>query len=250
MALECVAFSMALGKTRHGWSFGIGELSEVLVDSWLPLHDNLLEVAREQIPQHWKDLTVDTFTDQDRDWNWKMYIDMLPNNSLLAIASTVPPSQERDTDQPFWEMDSQGVLFLVKSAYELIMKEKWSAEAHVWKLIGSWPWSQCIWSFLWLVRHGNLLTNELIVRRSFAALGTCLICNTGSEPIPHALWDCHIVKVVWQELGAEDVVGIFSLTDTQQRLIRNPPCSHMVKYSIPWNFLFRVASWRFCSWGE
>lgn len=104
-------------------------------------------------------------------------------------------------DRVIWKFSDHGNL-TVASAYagivfpDLPLSERDLHWGTIWK--GKGPNRWC--TFLWLVRHGRLLTNLEKVRRHISDDDSCPNCSTHSESLMHALRDCFVVSQLWRSL--------------------------------------------------
>lgn len=109
---------------------------------------------------------------------------------------------------------------------------------------GSLRLSQKLKGFIWLVKHGKLLTNKMRVRRKFIVDAFCQICNYAKEDITHLFWDCPKAKRVWS----------FFLPDSEIMQDLNMNMLNWIEYNLrrrdrvsrwntPWNILFTIIIW-------
>lgn len=82
-----------------------------------------------------------------------------PIDICNSIAGTFLPCGEAGADQCYWNSNSSDV-FTIKSAYEQINSDQWSPKNTKWNYAWNFPGPQRIKTFLWLVLHNALLTNN------------------------------------------------------------------------------------------
>ncbi|KAK7258703.1 hypothetical protein RIF29_24285 [Crotalaria pallida] len=123
----------------------------------------------------------------------------------LEIAAIVPPNADSGDDCLAWIADSSGC-FSVKSAYSILMKPVTDNPSNPsnlndnFNLLWKWEGPQRIRSFMWLLCHGRLLTNEERVKRGMGISNLCHRCNSAPETILHMIRDCPMVKSFWRSL--------------------------------------------------
>ncbi|CAL1386558.1 unnamed protein product [Linum trigynum] len=55
-------------------------------------------------------------------------------------------------------------------------------------------------AFLWLLRHGRVLTHENLKRRGWSLASMCLLCKAAEENINHLFWSCPFSCSIWNVL--------------------------------------------------
>lgn len=101
-------------------------------------------------------------------------------------------------DSCSWAFTHDGA-FSVASAYEVMRGPLMPQQHGNWDVIWKLPVPERVRSFLWLVQHGRLITNQ---RKNRLGLGDpyCDRCGTITETVLHALRDCPHAKFVWTHL--------------------------------------------------
>ena len=122
--------------------------------------------------------------------------------SCLKIAGIKPPNQTGNGDRIAWGPSKNGT-FSISTAYELIEGENWDQRSREWEIVWKWQGPQRVRSFLWLVLHNRLLTNEQRKRRHMKDVSTCPRCKKAEKTILHALRDCETIKPIYMAAHGE-----------------------------------------------
>lgn len=114
-----------------------------------------------------------------------------------------------------------------------------------WKSIWRWPGPQRIRTFLWLVDHKAILTNQERSRRHISAPDTCPICKREVESLLHVFRDCDHVRSLWINLSPSLSAGtiFFSISNVREWLVDNILKGTMLKQEIRWDLLFGNLCW-------
>lgn len=98
-----------------------------------------------------------------------------------------------------WKDEASGN-FSINSAYNIAIGISESTEAaklnNIWKL----RVPNCIRSFLWLVRHGRLMTNRYRQRVGLTANDKCWLCEHIIEDVEHVLRKYPATDSLWKEV--------------------------------------------------
>ncbi|CAN1831415.1 Putative ribonuclease H protein At1g65750 [Linum perenne] len=78
-------------------------------------------------------------------------------------------------------------MFSIRSAYKLILDNDELPITDSWKSIWKWSGPNRIRHFLWIAKHGRLLTNSERRRRHMANDSSCSLCNHPEENLIHIL---------------------------------------------------------------
>ncbi|PKI44726.1 hypothetical protein CRG98_034903 [Punica granatum] len=139
-------------------------------------------------------------------WEYSLMDGYLSHTKLLHIASHRPPARDQGEDSLYWTFEPTGN-FSVKTAYCFLAQAGWAEEDRVWKSIWSWRGPQRVRTFLWLVAHARLLTNEHRARRHLTSSTLCDGCSCGQETTLHAFRDCSRVQArpppKWAKLNTD-----------------------------------------------
>ncbi|PKI47771.1 hypothetical protein CRG98_031904 [Punica granatum] len=121
--------------------------------------------ANAVVPMELRENPVNAYVNNEGNWRWDLFSEFLPHQSVLKIASMVPPSMDRGEDRPFWNLSVRG-LFTMGSAYKQFTKDIIAADNLLWKSIWRWKGPQ----------------------------------RVDDESILHALRDCPSIQQMWQQL--------------------------------------------------
>jgi ribonuclease HI len=150
----------------------------------------------------------------DGGWNWSLLQDWLPMDIQDKIAAIFPPNLENGRDKRC-SVGGNSNGFSINATYQNLCglrkeeaEPKWSK---VWKL--SVP--ERVKTFMWLVLHNRILTNEL---KSRMGLGhsMCTHCVNIEETVIHVLRDCPIAMEFWNNAIPTINRGSFYMREAQQ----------------------------------
>ncbi|CAN1147373.1 Putative ribonuclease H protein At1g65750 [Linum perenne] len=110
-----------------------------------------------------------------------------------------PPRPDRGEDGWSWGAEQSGK-FSIRSAHKLILDNDELPIAESWKSIWKWSGPNRIRHFLWIAKHGRLLTNSERRRRHMANDSSCSLCNHPEENLIHILRECPFANDVWKSL--------------------------------------------------
>ena len=114
--------------------------------------------------------------------------------------------------------------------------------------LGSWIWKlqtlPRIQMFIWRCMHNSIGVKECLANRGIPLDTSCPLCHNHAESISHALWDCHVVKPLWHQLGFHNSSSIFFSQNIKTWLTSNANSrsTRNIK-GVPWHFLFPFAIW-------
>ncbi|CAN1194012.1 Putative ribonuclease H protein At1g65750 [Linum perenne] len=114
-----------------------------------------------------------------------------------TIIGMTPPCARLDEDTIAWGLEENDC-FSVKSAYLLIKDIEPNKSEATWNKVWSWEGPAKVKQFMWLVTHGNLMTNEERRRRHISTDATCPECKGGCEDIDHVIRSCSLAQGVWR----------------------------------------------------
>ncbi|XP_019200243.1 PREDICTED: uncharacterized protein LOC109193865 [Ipomoea nil] len=171
-----------------------GSATQFWMDKWItprPLYDQL------QIPLGLPDLyaTVSAYWDQDRGWKWEKLADTLPQETLERIAG-YRLTEEGISDEWGWGPGHRGH-FSVKSAYDFITNSPVDAADTDWKRLWALRVPARVSMFLWLVKHGRILTNAERARRHLTSNDFCFRCAGKREDMDHIFRECPAARQIW-----------------------------------------------------
>lgn len=175
-------------------------------------------------------------------WKWELVPFALPQDLKLEIQAIPYALAANSMDRIMWRDSPRGD-FNMKSAYRLvagldpnpIYSGNW-----IWKL-QSLPKIQF---FLWKCSHNSIGVNECLAARGVNVDPSCPLCKKEPESILHALRDCDLVRVVWNELGALGVDRGFFASNLGDWMMTNGKLDIALnKFSPPWKIIFSFAVW-------
>lgn len=167
-------------------------------DAWLeasPLQYSLLR----QIDEKELQAKVVDFWDDTSGWKEEELRDLLPTVTLNKLHSRILSSDMEDRDRLMWGNDDSGT-FTVSSAYRLAKPEELSTTRDDWSLIWRLKIPSCIITFLWLIKHGKVLTNVERCRRNISVNNHCPFCAEKREDLDHTFRTCPRANHVWEKV--------------------------------------------------
>lgn len=127
-------------------------------------------------------------------WNWKLLSSWVSLDIIAKLASILPPDDRNGVDMQICKESPMG-RFLISEMYHALCGFNDD------KLFSTW---HCIWRlkvlervrvFIWLVKHGRLLTNVL-KRRLGLGYNRCDYYHEFEESTLHVLHDCPSIKLL------------------------------------------------------
>ena len=175
-------------------------------------------------------------------WNW-FAIPFELSLEIKANIQAVPLSvAARSSDKLARKFFAKGI-FDMKSFY-LLATNMMEAES----FLGSWIWKlqtlPRIQMFIWRCMHNSIGVKECLANRGIPLDTSCPLCHNHAESISHALWDCHVVKPLWHQLGFHNSSSIFFSQNIKTWLTSNANSrsTRNIK-GVPSHFLFPFAIW-------
>jgi ribonuclease HI len=180
---------------------GNGASTHIWHDRWIPLHFD----ARPITLAEGQDVSlVSELLTEEGQWNEQLIRDIFVPVDAEAIMRILVCLQ--DDDWWAWEPKKHGD-YMVKSAYRKLVSmaqgetvgtggsgdETWSK---VWKMIVP-PKVKVFW---WRVLHEFLPAKEILNRRHIDPTAFCERCGAERESINHALIECTVAKIFWQQI--------------------------------------------------
>jgi hypothetical protein len=119
----------------------------------------------------------------------------VPNDIKERIAALLPPIHTNSKDLQVCKENAVGCFSIAEMYYALCdfdTNETCSDWRQIWRL----KVPERVRAFIWLVKHGRLLTNE---RKHRMGLGTdqCDYCRDSTDTVLHALRDCPLIHPLW-----------------------------------------------------
>lgn len=133
------------------WYAGDGTTMNAWDIRWI---DQDVRIANIHIPMHLKTTRVVDLTSEDGEWNWEILSRWLSENLLCIIVSMLPPSTKECLDTRAG-ISVNCSKFSVGAMYNLLHRkdDRW---IEIWKF----QTSERIQSFIWMLNHDGLLTNN------------------------------------------------------------------------------------------
>jgi hypothetical protein len=155
---------------------------------------------------------VDLVTDNGC-WNWET-LSWIPCNILNKLIALLTPEDINDDDSNYWPY-SKHACYSVVSAYNMLSELDQSEEDVMWKKIWKLQVPERVRSFIWLLKHGRLLTNY---RKSKMGMGSsfCAFCGDVEETELHVLSDCPRCMNVWLNIIHGNKREVFFNSTLQQ----------------------------------
>ncbi|KAE8671974.1 hypothetical protein F3Y22_tig00111877pilonHSYRG00265 [Hibiscus syriacus] len=148
--------------------------------------------------------------------NWGHYV--------IFISGIIIPCMTMWWSRRWWRMMDNGIglccaMFFLppcySSSWQLNHSIKWwrrgglGGEDTGWKIISSYNGFPRVKSFLWLLFHGRILTNEERTRRHLIHDASCGVCGSVVESLFHVFREYVGAKEVWKELIAPQRLNEF-----------------------------------------
>jgi len=229
---------------RQGLRMEVGNGQQTLFwhHHWV-LNKPLSQLVLSEIPTQIKDLPVSDFWDDENGWKWDLFSELLPEETLKAIASYTVTVGDENNDEFIWDGSAHGG-FSVKSALAIIRNEAPETNEGLWRLIWRLKIPQRMRFFIWLVAHDRLMTNSHRVKRRLATDPNCRICIHEEEDSLHILRDCRLAQEIWSNLIPIDLRDNFYTSPLQAWLRRN------LTTETPsiWPTMFTSTTWWLWKW--
>nr|GMD40682.1 putative RNA-directed DNA polymerase [Ipomoea batatas] len=170
--------------------------------------ENLAWYANVEVPEEEHDAMVADYWDEERGWNDYLFQGILPDEITDKLKACMLSNDNDAQDELFWEHEANGN-FSVTSAYGLIQGDIESLNDKGWERLWQVKVPNKICTFLWLVRHGRIMTNHERKRRGFIYYDQCQHCLTIMEDINHLLRHCPKAMEVWRKLLPQTAINKF-----------------------------------------
>lgn len=108
-------------------------------------------------------------------WNWAHLNDLLLDKTRNRLDAVILCEENELKDSVGWGDELTGSFF-VSLAYDMVIGLLDRVEAAKWNNIWKLKVPNRICSFLWLVRHGKILTNSNKKRRGISDEDMCWFC--------------------------------------------------------------------------
>ncbi|KAK3198637.1 hypothetical protein Dsin_022052 [Dipteronia sinensis] len=180
------------------------------------------------------------------EWNVHKLTSVLPWCVIQRILSIHVDSNHGVPDKAIWGLSKNGD-FSVRSAYELHFEED---------DVSLWEWS-FIWKlnlpprvihFLWILRHGKLLTNDHRAMRGLTMDISCDRCKAGCENMEHVFRGCNSVINILEDIWKGVSKNVLFKAKWKDWLLQNLKCNVIVMNKWPDYLIFAVALWFIWKW--
>jgi ribonuclease HI len=226
------------------WSVRDGASVDAWNHAWIEDGVQIAKVV--DIPTHLQGFKVKDLTDQDGGWKRELFHDWLPKDIEDKIAAIFPPSVENGRDERC-SVGGNNNGFSINIMYQNlcgVRKEEadpnWS---RIWKL--SVP--ERVKTFMWLVLHNRILTNELKARMGLGH-SMCTHCVNIEETVIHVLRDCAIAMEFWNNAIPVTNRGSFYMREAHQWIEGNL-CNMIVRNSsMGWCNFWAMACYSLWMW--
>ncbi|GKV27995.1 hypothetical protein SLEP1_g37098 [Rubroshorea leprosula] len=174
------------------------------------------------------------------EWDWDSIEYPLPEDIKSKIKAITIQSVSQYQDGFCWGLSSNG-LFQTKSAYYLAknipneLQESW---LWVWN-IHSLPKNQ---HFIWQLRHGKLLTKEVLFAWGIADSDLCPRCQREPESLNHLFRECPYSNLLWDALTPFPINAMF-LDLNFADWLRSHSCLQTNVGGLKWNTIFSFIIW-------
>ncbi|GLT67469.1 hypothetical protein SLA2020_397770 [Shorea laevis] len=173
-------------------------------------------------------------------WDWNLISYSLLEDIMSRIKAIPLQISSADRDAFIWGYSSNGV-FKTKSAY-LLAKNISPHNDCSW----SWIWKihtlPRIQTFLWLLRHGRLLTLEALLSWGVVGSSSCPRCHQAPETINHIFRECFFSKILWAILTPYPINTLFHNLDFKGWLYAHATLSDTSNH-LKWNTIFSFIIW-------
>nr|GMC74145.1 putative RNA-directed DNA polymerase [Ipomoea batatas] len=170
--------------------------------------ENLAWYANVEVPEVEHDATVADYWDEERGWNDYLFQGILPDEITDKLKACMLSNDNDARDELFWEPEANRN-FSVTLAYGLIQCDIESHNDKGWERLWQVKVPNNIFTFLWLVRHGRIMTNHERKRRGFIYYDQCQHCLTTTEDINHLLRYCPKAMEVWSKYALITAINQF-----------------------------------------
>lgn len=137
---------------------------------------------------------VSSILNDEGGWDLTPIQDLISQQDKDNILSIYRPRFVTFMDTPLWQGSSTGN-HSTSAAYKAISEQDDNGQD--WQWIWKIQAPQRLKSFLWLVMHGRLLTNQMRLIRNLSDSDICPRCMAAREDMDHLLRGCSKAKTIW-----------------------------------------------------
>lgn len=216
-------------------------------DNWVPNVGPLVQVATGPWPSNAVDLKVSDYVTVAGLCDWHGFQHLIPTEVCVQMAAVPSPGLYGGEGKIFWGLSKDGE-FTTSSAYMLVSNQATEHRYSLWNVICRWDDPQRVRAFLWLAAQEKLLTNSQIVHRSMCVSDMCEVCGLGCETSLHVLRDYPNARMLWDGLGASNIITNFYHLETREWLLRNQSAVSFQKDNKDWPTIAGVGAWLLWQW--
>jgi ribonuclease HI len=179
--------------THSWWTIGDGKIINLCHDAWIEEGLRLADCIT-QIPDNMRSMKLVHIV-KDGDWDWNMLNTWVPLYIQQKIGALLPPRDNNGNDNQLCKENAGGI-FSIARMYHALCDYDLNNNDKVWNCIWRLKVPERVRTFVWMVKHGRLLTNE---RKHRMGLGSemCDFCRDHKDTTLHALRDCVLVRPLW-----------------------------------------------------
>jgi hypothetical protein len=211
---QSIVSGIATFKRGYIWRVGNGEKINIYTDPWIPSSWNRMILSPRGNGLYSK--VSELINPVMGTWD----IELL--NSLFSVVDVqrileIPLNNQGFDDFIAWHYNKNG-RYSVRSGYHIQWKHTFGARQGQLALPGSsainpvWKelWRLKIPSkckiFLWRALHAIIPLKSILVNRHIGTSGQCPICQQAPEDLIHLLFQCEMVRDLWNSLGITEVI--------------------------------------------
>lgn len=169
-----------------------GKQSRFWMDNWLGEYP-LYEVMKAPVSLPDLYASVADYWDEDRGWKWELFQQLIPATDTERVAGYILSNNLDEEDAMGWWWE-KGQDFTIRSAYNSIIGSTSVSRDFNWARIWSLKVPIRICMFLWLVKHGRVMTNVERAKRNMTSNVTCVFYAGHAEDLDHFFRKCSEVK--------------------------------------------------------
>ncbi|XP_073046080.1 uncharacterized protein [Primulina eburnea] len=172
-------------------------------------------------------------------WDWGALSGLLPIDVENTLAAYILSEDQAIEDIRCWGNTITGK-FSVSSAYELILNLYEQERDNSWGTIWKLEIPYLIRTFIWLVRHGKIMSNTERLKRGFTTNGSCALCQYELEDVDHIFRKCEEAKKIWCRLMPPKAFQTSLHPPFDAWLMRNLGHKSKTPKNLDWNILFAI----------
>ncbi|KAL2938810.1 hypothetical protein RDABS01_022259 [Bienertia sinuspersici] len=154
------------------------------------------------IPDELDNAKVEDLWEVGHGWKWSVFANYLNATTLMHIVSHELVENPDVADLLYWKGGNKGK-FTIKNTLKIIRNyvEIDEGGSMQWELAWTAPIQQCVWVFLWLLLHDQVLCNANRLKRRPNDDSRCPQCQGNEETLIHMLRDCPVAHEIWRQVG-------------------------------------------------